>query len=399
MQGGAVISHGREPASRDTALTIEMVLPYLVRGGMETMVARMALALAARGHKVGVTCTQFGGPLADYLHGEGMRVAVVPALGIMSNARAPRLERWLRTVRPDVVHVHSGTWLKTARAARRAGVPRVVHTAHGLLDREPWHGTLLKRLAARYTDHVVAVSSALQREIARQISWPVEGVELVPNGIDTSRFEPGARAGSLRERLGLSAGAKIIGNVARLQDVKNHALLLEAFATLAGRIPDSHLVVVGEGPLRQELLESAVQLGIPERVHLIGAADDTAPLYREFDLYVLPSKAEGTSMSLLEAMASGTPVVASAVGGTPDLLAHGERGRLVPPGDAASLERAMFEVLADPAAARVAEVARRDVVREYSEQAMVSAYERLYGVSPRAVIGETAAAEVAACVE
>jgi glycosyltransferase involved in cell wall biosynthesis len=323
----------------------------------------------------------------------------VPALGVLSNARAPRLEQWLRTVRPDVVHVHSGTWLKTAHAARRAGVPRVVHTAHGLLDREPWHGMLLKRLAGRYTDHVVAVSSALQREIARQISRPAEGVELIPNGIDTSRFQPGARAGTLRERLGIADDAKVIGNVARLQDVKNHALLLEAFAPLARRIPDSHLVIVGEGPLRQELLDRAVKLGIADRVHLIGAEDDTAPLYRQFDLYVLPSKAEGTSMSLLEAMASGIPVVASAVGGTPDLLAHGARGRLVPSGDAAALEQGMFEALTDPSAARVAGVARHDVVREYSERAMVTAYERLYGVPRGAAIGETTAAEVVACVE
>ena len=388
----------RDAASGNTTLTIEMVLPYLVRGGMETMVARMALALAARGHQVGVTCTQFGGPLADYLRGEGMRVAVVPALGVLSNARAPRLEQWLRTVRPDVVHVHSGTWLKTARAARRAGVPRVIHTAHGLLDREPWHGMLLKRLAARSTDHVVAVSSALQQEIARQISRPAESVKLIPNGIDTSRFQPGARVGTLRERLGIAGDAKIVGNVARLQDVKNHALLLEAFAPLARRVPDSQLVVVGEGPLREELLGSAMKLGIAGRVHFIGAEDDTAPLYREFDVYVLPSKAEGTSMSLLEAMASGIPVVASAVGGTPDLLAHGARGRLVPPGDAAALEQGIFEALTDPSAARVAGVARRDVIREYSEQAMVTAYERLYGVPHRSAIGETAAAEVVACV-
>ena len=393
------MSYTREVPPGQAPLTIEMVLPYLVRGGMETMVARLALALAARGHRVGVTCTQFGGPLADFLRGEGMRVAVVPALGVLSNARAPRLEAWLRAVRPDVVHVHSGTWLKAARAARRAGVPRVVHTAHGLLDREPWHGVLLKRLAARYTDHVVAVSSALQREIARQIALPAHSVELIPNGIDTSRFQPGSRTGGLRERLGIPANAGVIGNVARLQDVKNHVLLLEAFAALARRIPDSHLVVVGEGPLRQELLHRAAELGIAERVHLIGAEADTAPLYRQFDVYVLPSKAEGTSMSLLEAMASGIPVVASAVGGTPDLLAQGARGRLVPPGDAAALEQAMYDALTDTGAARVAEVARRDVIREYSEAAMVSEYERLYGVAPRGAASGIAAAGVVACVE
>lgn len=389
----------RNAPAGNPALRIELVLPYLVRGGMETMVARLALALAARGHKVGVTCTQFGGPLADYLRAAGMRVAVVPALGVLSNARAPRLEQWLRTASPDVVHVHSGTWLKTARAARRAGVPRVIHTAHGLLDREPWHGVLLKRLAARYTDHVVAVSAALRREIAGQISRPVEGVKLIPNGIDTSRFHPGPRTGDLRERLGVPADAILVGNVARLQEVKNHELLFEAFAPLAMRIPGLHLVVAGEGPLKQSLLDRAEKLGMAKRVHLIGAEADTAPLYRQFDLYVLPSKGEGTSMSLLEAMASGIPVVATAVGGTPDLLAHGARGRLVEPGNAAQLEEAMYEVLTGSATASVADVARRDVIRDYAESAMVSAYEQLYGVTRQAMTSEAAPAEVVACAE
>lgn len=381
------------------ALAIELVLPYLVRGGMETMVARLARALAARGHRVGVTCTQFGGPLAGYLRDEGVRVAVVPALGLLSNARAPRLEQWLRTVGPDVVHVHSGTWLKTVRAARRAGVRRVVHTAHGLLDREPWHGVLLKRLAARHTDHVVAVSAALQREIARQISRPLAAVSLIPNGIDTTRFHPGPRTGRLRERLGLPADAVLIGNVARLQEVKNHKLLLEAFAPLANRLPRLHLAVIGEGPLRQALLNRAAALGIATRVHLIGAEADPAPLYREFDLYVLPSRAEGTSMSLLEAMASGIPVVATAVGGTPDLLAHGARGRLVQPGNPAQLEHALHDVLTSAATPRVADLARRDVIREYGESAMVSAYERLYGASPHRAMGRTVGAEAVACAE
>src|SRR5688500_17390861 len=122
----------RGPVTSAMPLRIELVLPYLVRGGMETMVARLARALAARGHTVGVTCTQFGGPIADELREEGHRVAVVPTLGIQTNAYAPRLERWLRETLADVVHVHNGTWLKIAHAARRAGVPRIVHTIHGL---------------------------------------------------------------------------------------------------------------------------------------------------------------------------------------------------------------------------------------------------------------------------
>ena len=381
-----------------TPLRVELVLPYLVRGGMEMMVARLARALGLRGHAVGVTCTQFGGPLAGELENDGIRVSIVPALGLLSNARAPRLERWLRSVRPDVVHVHSGTWLKTARAARSAGVPRVVHTVHGLLDRERWPDALQKRLAARYTDHVVAVSEPLRQFIASQIARPAGSVHLIPNGIDTERFRPGHRTGMLRRKAGIPADGVVVGNVARLQDVKNHELLIGAFGGLARRLPNAHLVIVGEGPLRQSLTAQVERLGLGDRVHLIGAEADPAPLYREFDLYVLPSKAEGTSMSLLEAMASGTPVVATAVGGTPDLLGHGLRGRLVPPGDPGSLEQAMYDALADRSSRDRTITVRRDVEHAYSEAAMVSAYERLYGVA-EAKPAEQVPSEVVACVE
>ena len=380
-------------------MRIELVLPYLVRGGMETMVARLARALAARGHEIGVTCTQFGGPLAEDLGAAGIRVSIVPALGLLTNAYAPRLERWLRELKPDVVHVHSGTWHKTARAAHRAGVPRVIHTVHGLLDVERWRDTLLKRLAARHTDEIVIVSEPLRAFIAAQTRWPAADLQLIVNGIDTSRFHPGPRTGALRQRAGIPENATVVGNVARLQEVKNHELLLNAFALLVKRIRDAHLVVVGEGPLRSSLTDQVTRLGLQDRVHLIGTQSDTAPLYREFDVYVLPSKSEGTSMSLLEAMACGIPVVATAVGGTPDLLAHGSRGRLVPPDDPVALERALYDVLSDPASRAVADAARRDVELRYSEAAMVTAYEHLYGVAESPRMSESMAGEAVACAE
>lgn len=380
-------------------MRIELVLPYLVRGGMETMVSRLARALAARGHEIGVTCTQFGGPLAGDLEAEGIRVTIVPTLGLFTNVRAPQLERWLREVKPDVVHVHSGTWHKSARAAHRAGVPRVIHTVHGLLDVERWHDTLLKRLAARHTDEIVIVSEPLRSFVASQTRRPEAELKLIVNGIDTSRFHPGPRTGALRQRTGIPAAATIIGNVARLQEVKNHELLIDAFSGLLARVTEAHLVVVGEGPLRPSLTEQVRRLGLQRRVHLIGTESDTAPIYREFDLYVLPSRSEGTSMSLLEAMASGIPVIATAVGGTPDLLAHGARGRLVPPDDRHALTRAMREVLADPARHDVAVAARRDVELQYSEAAMVSAYERLYGVADHDPVSEYPAGEAVACAE
>jgi glycosyltransferase involved in cell wall biosynthesis len=367
-------------------LKIEMVLPALEAAGMEAMTARLTRALAARGHRVGVTCIEAGGVLADQLRSEGYRVAVVPALGLRAMLRAPRLEAWLRTVAPDVVHVHSGAWLKTARAARRAGVPRVVHTVHGLIgdDVEPWYVPLLHRQAARYTDCVIPVSVPLRDYLARRVNVNPAKMRVIPNGVNTETFRPGPTTGALRERLRIGSDRRVVGIVARLDPVKNHALLIDAFARVHAVIPDAALIIVGDGPLRGSLEARARSLDVEADVHFVGVSNDVAALYRELDAFVLPSNAEGTSMSILEAMASGVCVVATAVGGTPELLADGACGMLFPPGDPAALANALSVVLTDGARRRrLTDAARVRVEEHYSEQLMIDAYEALYRGSTR----------------
>jgi glycosyltransferase involved in cell wall biosynthesis len=348
---------------------------------MEAMTARLTRALAARGHHVGVTCIESGGVLADELRAEGIRVAVVPALGLRSMLRAPLLETWLRSIAPDVVHVHSGAWLKAARAARRAGAPRVVHTAHGFIgdDDEPWYVPLLHRWAAHYTDWVVPVSSPLRDYLARRVSIDTARMRVIPNGVSTDHFRPGPPSGALRESLRIAGDRLVVGTVARLDPVKNHALLIDAFARVRALVPEAALVIIGDGPLRAGLEVRSRALGLEGDVHFFGTSNDIAALYRELDVFVLSSNAEGSSMSILEAMASGVCVVATAVGGTPELLADGTCGLLVPPGDPAALAGALTEVLHDGARRRrLAEAGRARADAYYSEPAMIEAYEALY---------------------
>jgi glycosyltransferase involved in cell wall biosynthesis len=360
-------------------LKIEMVLPSLARAGMEVMAMRLTRALAGRGYDIGVTCLESSGELADELIADGHRVTIVPAPGLWSNLRAPALEAWFGTHRVDVVHVHSGAWLKTARAARRAGVSCVVHTVHGLLDREPWHGAAQKRWAARYTNRIAAVSEPLRRHLIDDVRLDPAKVSVIPNGLDTAHFAPGAPSGIVRAALHIADGTLVLGTVARLSPVKNQRLLLDAFAIVHHRMPDAHLVIVGEGPLRAALEEQIRALGLDGVAHLFGAVSDVAPVCRELDLFVLPSIAEGTSMSILEAMSSGVCVVATAVGGTPDLLAHGRCGVLVPPNDPVALAAAMTDTLLDQdRRRRLAAAAREHAIARYSEAAMLRAYEALY---------------------
>ena len=368
-----------QPAS---AMRVEMVLPTLLCAGMEMMTSRLTRALAKRGHDVGITCLESGGALADELRAEGYRISIVPTPGLRTNLRAPALETWFGERQPGVVHVHSGAWLKAAHAARRAKVPRVVHTEHGLLDHEPWYSALQKRLAARHTDWIAAVSEPLRDYLIETVKVNPRKVTAIPNGIDTSRFTPGPRTGAVRSALRLPDDCLVIGTVAGLKPVKDHLLLLDAFTLVRAELPQTHLVIVGEGPLRGALEERTRALELADAVHLMGAVTDPTPIYRDLDLFVSSSKAEGTSMSILEAMASGAAVVATSVGGTPDALAHGACGLLVPPADSAALASAMVSLLRDPLERnRFGAAARARAVERYSEDAMVRTYEALYSSS------------------
>lgn len=360
-------------------LGVELVLPTLEAAGMETMVADLAEQLAARGHRVGVTCLQALGPLEARLARHGVRTSLVPTPGFVPNlVGSAALAAHLRAARPDVVHVHSGSWGKAAWSAARAGLPGTVFTIHGLLDVEPWHSVMLKRWAMRRTAVAVAVSEPLARHLRDEVRIPADRVELIINGIDAARFAPGPRDGALRARLGLPADRPLVGTVARLVPVKHQALLVEAFARLVAAGTAADLVIVGEGELRGALEAQARALGVADRVHLPGATDDTAPVYRALDAFVLCSLAEGTSISVLEAMASGTPVVATAVGGTPALLDAGACGALVPSGDAGALAAAIADALASPAARERAARARARAVAHYGAAAMAAGYERVY---------------------
>jgi glycosyltransferase involved in cell wall biosynthesis len=364
------------------SLRIEMALPSMPPAGMETVVARLTRALLARGHAVGITCTEEVGALGESLRTEGVRVDLVPAPGLRTNLFPRALARAFRERDPHVVHSHSGAWLKIARAAAMAGVPRVVHTVHGRHERESLLGRVLLRRAARSTHAVVAVSRPLLVHYAAHGRVAHDRLCLLPNGIDTSRFRPGA-SGVLRRRFGLVDTRVIIGHVARFAPVKNQLMLIEAFARLHARRPETFLALIGDGELRADLVRRVSELAIAPHVGFFGMADDLPDLYRDFDVFALSSFTEGTSMSILEAMATGVAVVATAVGGNPDLLDHGNAGRLVPNDDAAAFAGALEVLAARPdERASLGAAARDRVLAHYDHERMVDAYEAIYRALP-----------------
>jgi glycosyltransferase involved in cell wall biosynthesis len=200
---------------------------------------------------------------------------------------------------------------------------------------------MLNRWTVGLATHVVAVSDRVAAYAARELQIPPDRLTTVPNGVDLGHFRPARRVGK--------CGEPLIGCTARLHEKNDHATLLRAFARLSGRWPATRLLLVGRGPEEARLHALAASLGISTRVRFMGEQADVAPYLQEMDLYVQASVAEGMPNSVLEAMAVGLPVVATAVGGTPEVVVDGETGLLVPPRDPGALADAIGKFLEDPA--------------------------------------------------
>lgn len=240
------------------------------------------------------------------------------------------------------------------------------------------------RLASRVLNHrydrIIAPSTAILDAVAASEHAPRARMLCIPNGVDAARFRPADAASRQRVRtqLGLAPGALLIGCVADLFAVKRHVDLIDAFALVREELPHAHLLLIGEGPLRGAIEARAQERRVEEGVHMLGSRNDVHTLLPALDVFVLASDTEGLSNAILEAQACGLPVVATRVGGNPDLV-DGDCGALVPARDPDALAKAIGAMLRDPALReRMGAVARTRVVRNHSLDSMAQAYDSLY---------------------
>lgn len=293
--------------------------------------------------------------------------------------------RW----RPDVVHTHNSKAGFIGRlAARMAGVRAVVHTVHGFAfhDEEPPLRRALflacERLAAPWADATIAISAPLRTWARRVGIAGAASYRVIHSGIDAGFHQPVPpdERERLRAALGLVPADLAIGLVSKIWEGKGHADLLEALVPLQGRWPNARVVFVGEGPLRPALEARARALGVEGAVIFTGFRDDVADVTAALDVACLPSHFEGMGRVVLEAMARGLPVVATRVGGIPDLVVDGATGLLVPPGDPAALAEALGRLLGDaPLRRRLGEAgARRAAEPRFAADTMVREIERVY---------------------
>jgi glycosyltransferase involved in cell wall biosynthesis len=290
------------------------------------------------------------------------------------------LARRLRAEEVDLVHAHDfKTDALGLAAGRLAGKP-VVTTLHGYIavsGKSRLYRALDHWLLARMK-RVIAVSEAMASDL-RARGVPSERLRVIRNGIRADRYPYGSRSGALDALMPVAPGRRIIGHVGRLSPEKGQALAIRALPAILSRVPGAFLVLAGAGPDEERLRRLVTELSLEGRVHFLGHRDDVTQVFAALDLLVLSSDTEGLPNVVLEAMALGVPVVATAVGGTPELVTDGLTGRLVPKGDEAALASAVVEALLAPDRSRaMALEARRLVEDRFVMEALVRETHRLY---------------------
>ncbi len=291
--------------------------------------------------------------------------------------------RLLRRARPDVLHLHH-VWPAADRyvsaLAGLSGVPHLVVTEHIVGQAHSELQRALKRRELIRADAVTVVCRAVAESLHRDYGVPRDRLRVVPNGADTpdesSEWE---EARHWRERLGAGQVRPLWVSAARLEAQKGHDVFLEALARVRGHGQEFTAAVAGEGEDRAALERRAAEAGLADRVRFLGRLDDVGPLLLAADAVVLPSRWEGLPLTLLEALARGRPVVASAVGGIPDVIEDGVHGRLVPPEDPAALAVALEDFARrSDAALKLGRAGQRRVRETYTWDRVVESFESVY---------------------
>jgi glycosyltransferase involved in cell wall biosynthesis len=323
--------------------------------------------------KKGITCIQMDGlgreirPLSDF-------------------RSLWRLYRMIRAYRPAIVHTHTAKAGVLGRvAAHLAGVPVVVHTFHGHVLRGyfgPLKTAFFRRLEAAlssWSDALIAVSEAVKDDLLALRVAPGPKVRVIPLGLELEPLSGSLPRGALRRESGVSSEAPLVGMVGRLAPIKDVPTFLKAAVLIHEARPEARFAIVGDGEERDLLEREAERLGLAEVVHFHGWHKDMRGVYGDLDVVVNSSLNEGTPVALIEALAAGRPVVATRVGGTPDLLGEGLRGTLVPSGHPEALAQAILEILRSraPETAR-AEAGQRYVLARHSVDRLLTDMDGLY---------------------
>ncbi len=310
-------------------------------------------------------CAPAGSPLAERAAALGIEVMTLPLRGEWDIFSSRAMRRWITEHGVHLVHTHDAHAHALAlRAVRPLSSVKLV--VHRRVDFPIARGWLGRRKYGPRVDRFIAISTGVADVLARG-GVPRERIAVIPSGVAPAKFEGLAPAPAFRRDLGIADDAPVIGAVGALVDHKGHRYLIDAMPAVLAERPDAHCVIVGEGPLRNDLTRQIGKRDLAAHVHLLGWRDDIAPCLDEFTVLCLPSPLEGLCTSLLDATLRHRPLIACDTGGVPDIVRDGETGWLVAPRDPAALATALLDALGRPAEAHHrAEAARHQTVKRFS---------------------------------
>lgn len=343
-------------------------------GGQERRILLEAQGMQARGHQVWIA-TRPSCWIVDAARKLGISVITMPMRGRFDPAAIWQLYRFMRKQRIDIMHTHSGidSWLG-ALAAKLAGVP-IVRTRHLFLP--------LKRSGLNFvhylTDCVFSLGEIMRTMLVKECGFPPERVVSIPTGIDFGRFRPTRERESVRSELGIAPDEFFILIVGVIRGVKKHDVALRAFRKVLDQFPQARLVLAGDGPMRQEIEQLAAELQLGANMLFLGHRDDVADLMNAADVLLLTSRSEAQSQALTQGAGLGLPIVATRVGGVPEVVLHEETGLLAAAGDEPAIAAALLRMAQNRAWAKsLGERGKVHALANYSLEAMLGKTEQAY---------------------
>ena len=358
------------------------MLDSLQIGGLENGLVNLLNRLDENKYTHTICCLRRVGPMAQRISRNDVEVICLESHG-RDYAMPLRLSRIMKRLKPNIVHTRNWGTVDGILAARLAGIRNTVHGEHGKdfneVNRRLWKRAAFRRIMDSSVTRYVTVSKDLKAWLISEGKISDQKILTIMNGVDTSRFFPPRDRTSVKSKLGFAPNTFLVGAIGRLDKVKNYKLALNASIVLKKSGFQHSMVFIGDGPERAALERFACENHLCDSVQFLGAKDNIEEYLRAFDVFVLPSITEGMSNTLLEAMATGLPIVATRVGGNGEIVKEGVTGVLVPSGNHQKLsERIRDYMSSEDLRTRHGSAARLLALESFSLDTMVNKYDCLY---------------------
>lgn len=371
-----------EITSDSRKINIMHVLYSLDIGGLENGVVNLINRMDSDKFSHSICCIDQSGRYAEKLNRQDVKIFEMKKGDRREFLLPLKLARLFSKNRVDIIHTRNWGAVDGIAGARLVGIPVIIHGVHGRDATDP-DGCNRKRLFIQkglsyFVDRYITVSRDLRNWLITKAGVQEKKVQTIWNGVDTVKFNPEGKD-LVRSKYGYKDEDIVIGIVGRLDPVKDQQLLIKSFSLLTKNYPHLILLIIGDGPCREGLEKMAKDLGLQNKVRFLGIRTDVPEVLKLLDIFVLPSIIEGISNTILESMATGVAVVATSVGGNPELVVDGETGYLVPKQDTIAMAKALEQYIENRKLIKSHGVSGRErIVREFSLDRMVAKYEETY---------------------